>query len=152
MFEAEIIQKEEVIRQCHLDIADFYDEYTKHLGITLSTSKVLGVLLKNENCTQKDIIQQVHLPKQTVSAIIKTLEKQEMLISSVNIKEDKRNKIITFTPNGYKWATNIINEMKKVIYNSLQALGDEKITTFISILQELRNNVQEHKNNIIKRG
>ena len=152
MFDAEIIQKEEVIRQCHLDIADFYDEYTKHLGITLSTSKVLGVLLKNENCTQKDIIQQTYLPKQTVSAIIKTLEKQEMLISSVNIKEDKRNKIITFTPNGYKWATNIINEMKKVIYNSLQALGDEKITTFISILQEFRNNVQEHKNNIIKRG
>jgi DNA-binding MarR family transcriptional regulator len=152
MYEAEIIEKEEVIRQCHMDVADFYDEYAKHFGITLSTVKVLGVMLKSENCTQKDIIRQVHLPKQTVSAIIKTLEKQEMLISSVNIKEDKRNKIITFTPNGYKWATNIINEMKKVIYNSLQALGDEKITTFISILEEFRNNVQEHKNNIIKRG
>ena len=152
MYEAEIIEKEEIIRQCHIDIADFYDEYTKQLGVTLSTAKVLGVLLKNENCTQKDIIQQVHLPKQTVSAIIKTLENQEVIISSVDEKEDKRNKKIKFTSKGKKWAKQIIDDMKKVIYNSLQALGEEKVITFISILQEFRNNVQEQKNNIIKRG
>ena len=152
MFEAEIIQKEEVIRQCHLDIADFYDEYTKHFGITLSSAKVLGVMLKNKNCTQKDIIQQTHLPKQTVSAIIKSLETQEVVIQTTNPKEDKRNKIIKFTSNGKKWATNIMKEMEKVIIHSLKALGEEKVLTLVSIFKEFKDNVQEYKNNIKNKG
>lgn len=152
MHEAEIVEKADLIHQYHMDIADFYDEYTKHFGITLSTAKVLGVMLKNKNCTQKDIIQQTYLPKQTVSAIIKSLEVQEVVIQTINLKEDKRNKILTFTPNGKKWATNIMNEMKKVVYNSLKALGDEKVLTLISIIKEFRDNVQEYKNNIKNRG
>lgn len=152
MCKAEIIEKEELIRQYHMDIAEFYDEYTKHFGITLSTAKVLGAMLKNEKCTQKDIIQQTYLPKQTVSAIIKSLEVQEIVTLTIDLQEDKRNKIITFTPTGYDWATKIMNEMKKVIYNSLQALGEEKILTLISILKEFRDNVQEHRKNIKNKG
>lgn len=152
MLEAEIVEKAELIHQYHMDIADFYDEYTKHFGITLSTAKVLGVMLKNKNCTQKDIIQRTYLPKQTVSAIIKSLETQEVVIQTTNSKEDKRNKIIKYTPNGKKWATNIMKEMEKVIIHSLQSLGEEKVLTLVSIFKEFRDNIQEYKNNIKNKG
>ncbi len=129
------------IWQIHIAVSGFYNEYAKLSGITLAELKVLGILKKEENPTQKRITQLTYLPKQTVNAIIKSFQKKNYL-EIVESKTDKRSKVISFTKEGKIFADNIILKAKEVEFNALSSMGEEKIKTLLEAMTMYKDNLR----------
>lgn len=75
------------------------------VGLTYQGLNVLNAIYETaEDCTQKNICAQTHLPKQSVNVIIRSFLDQ----GYAELKEqsrDRRNKIIRFTASGQDFAT-----------------------------------------------
>lgn len=81
-----------------------YDEYAKRNGILIKTFFVLNALFySEEGMTQKEICGIVHESKQTVSLIVKNLQKDGYVTLKENA-EDKRNKTVKMTDEGRAYA------------------------------------------------
>lgn len=131
----------EEVWQIHLNISDFFSEYATSVGLTFAAFKVLGIIYKKKNCTQKEIIQLTYLPKQTVNVIINNFNKQGIIYKAVEPKNDKRNKVISFTENGQKYAEEIIGKIKKATYRALENIGEEKRNALIESMTLFRENL-----------
>ena len=84
----------EQLWQMHVDVSGFYNEFAKSVGLTLSEFKVIAIIHKEKNPTQKRITQLTYLPKQTVNAIIKGLLVKSVIKEPIESNADKRNKVI----------------------------------------------------------
>ncbi|MBQ4122460.1 winged helix-turn-helix transcriptional regulator [bacterium] len=131
----------ELIRQTHIAVSGFYNEFAKSVGMTLAEFKVLAIIWKEETSTQKRITQMTYLPKQTVNAIIMGFLKKGF-IELMESNLDKRNKVISFTNMGQKYADKIILKAKEIEYNALSALGEERIKLFLEAITMYKNNLK----------
>ena len=127
--------------QVHLSISDFFSEYAASVGVTFAAFKVLGIIYKRKTCTQKDIIQLTYLPKQTVNAIINNFNKQGIIKEPFESKNDKRNKVITFTEKGQIYAEEIISKIRRATFRALDNIGEEKRNALIESLTTFRQNL-----------
>ena len=127
--------------QVHLSISDFFSEYAASVGVTFAAFKVLGIIYKRKTCTQKDIIQLTYLPKQTVNAIINNFNKQGIIKEPFESKNDKRNKVITFTEKGQIYAEEIISKIRRATFRALDNIGEEKRNALIESLTAFRQNL-----------
>ncbi len=141
MDKLKIEEYSEKLWQIHIGVSGFYNEYAKSVGLTLAEFKVLAILYTTENSTQAKITQLAYLPKQTVNAIIKGFLKKE-LIELIESPTDKRNKVLSFTKNGYMYANNLISKAKELEYNALSSIGEEKINTLIETMTMYRDNLK----------
>jgi DNA-binding MarR family transcriptional regulator len=126
----------------HRELTEKYSEYAKSLGLTYSGFIVLGILWKKGKTTQSHIMKLSCLPKQTVNTIIKSYNKQDIIIQSEEENKDKRNKYITFTAEGKKYADKIMKKVKEAEINALDKIGGEKAQLLLEILTEYKNNLQ----------
>lgn len=79
-----------------------YDNYVKSQGLLMNTFLVLNVLFyAKDGLTQKDICTQTLQSKQTVSLIVKHLEK-EGDVTLAEDPEDRRNKRVQMTEQGHR--------------------------------------------------
>ncbi len=127
--------------QVHIAVSGFYNEYAKLAGITLAELKVLGILKKEENPTQKKITQLTYLPKQTVNAIIKSFQKKNY-IEIIESKADKRSKVISYTEEGKIFADNIISKAKEVEFNALNSIGEDRIKALLEAITMYKDNLR----------
>lgn len=88
-------------------LQNVYNQYARKLGLTTSFIDVLDVIYEKQPCTQKDVMDALFLPKQTVSFVVKKL-KQNRYIEMKDDPEDKRRNWIVFTKEGNEFAENII--------------------------------------------
>lgn len=141
MDELKMEEYHERMWQIHLSISEFFSEYATSFGLTFAAFKVLGIIYKKEKCTQKDITQLTHLPKQTVNAIINNFNKQGIIEEPFESKTDKRNKVITFTQQGKSYAENILLKVKESVFRALDNLGEEKRNEMIATMELFRKNL-----------
>lgn len=141
MDELKIEEYHEKIWQIHLSISDFFNEYAISKGLTFPAFKVLGIIYKKNECTQKEITQLTHLPKQTVNAIINNFYKQGIIKEPVESQTDKRNKVITFTSQGKAYADDVIKKVKEATFRALNIIGEEKRNSLFETMTLFRNNL-----------
>ena len=141
MDELKMEEYHEKMWQVHLSISDFFSEYATSVGLTFAAFKVLGIIYKKKNCTQKEIMQLTYLPKQTVNAIINNFNKQGIISEPVESKNDKRNKVISFTKDGQKFADEIIGRIKKSTFRALDNIGEENRNALIKSITMFRENL-----------
>lgn len=85
-----------------------YTQYARKHNLTTNELFVLDILwFAPEGCSQSYICERMSATKQTISAIMKKFVKLEYLTLTED-KNDRRNKIIRFTPAGYAYAEKII--------------------------------------------
>lgn len=132
----------EMLWQMHISVSEFYNEYAKSVGLTLTALKVITILYKEEKCTQKYIAQLTYLPKQTVNTIINKFYKENYLEDIIEDNSDKRNKLIKLTPEGRKYAENIIKKAKEAEYRALDAIGEERREALLEAITLYRNNLE----------
>lgn len=132
----------EKLWQMHIAVSGFYNEYAKSEGLTLAEFKVLVILWREKNPTQKKITQLTYLPKQTVNVIIKGFVNRGLISEPIELDTDKRNKVISFTKNGKKEAESIIEKAKKLEYSALSSLGKERINALLDALTIYKNNLK----------
>ena len=105
-----------------------YDDWAREQGLSSNRALILYSLYEaKENCTQKSISQMWSIPKQTVNTILKEFSANGY-IELLTDKEDKRNKLITLTPEGNAYAGKIMEALHKRELFAIDRMGLENIT------------------------
>lgn len=113
----------------------FYDEYAKSQGILVNTFFVLSVLYDAEaGMTQKEICDAIHHSKQTVSQIINHLAR-DGYIAFREKTEDRRNKVITLTEAGRKYAEGPVTHITQAEERAMSMLAPKEQKELISLLE-----------------
>ena len=142
MNKPELKKVTDILLKNHMEITEFYSEYAKSVSLTFSSFKVLGILWKENNCTQSVIIKKSFLPKQTVNTIIRSFINQNIIEELTEMETDKRNKIIKFTQEGKKYADEIMSTVEEVECRALDKLGENKTNLLVQIIEEYKNNLK----------
>ena len=105
-----------------------YDDWAREQGLSSNGALILYSLYEaKESCTQKSISQMWSIPKQTVNTILKEFSANGY-IELLTDKEDKRNKLITLTPEGTAYAGKIVEALHKRELFAIDRMGLENIT------------------------
>ena len=102
-----------------------YEDYAKSVGLSYTSLSVLSMIYATENCTQKMICETRFLPKQTVNSIVTSFYKKGWL-KLKEMPDDRRNKIIVFTPEGRKEAERLVLPLRNAEKNAMKALSQEQ--------------------------
>ena len=117
------------------ELESVYEEYAKGLGTQYSMLRVLSVLYgTKEVITQKDIAELSFIPKQTVNAIITNLYKNDY-VELKELAHDRRNKSVSLTPSGEKYATALVQEMTKAERDSWSKLSKAQRSAIVDNMQ-----------------
>ncbi|MFT4143305.1 MAG: MarR family winged helix-turn-helix transcriptional regulator [Mobilitalea sp.] len=109
-----------------------YEKWAKLHDLTYNTLMTLWVIHNFSNdCTSQLISEKLQLPKQTVSAILSSLEKAGHIVKTSSNK-DKRNKNIVFTASGEVYANRILTELYEF---ECKVLSDMKESDLIQMLK-----------------
>ncbi len=104
-----------------------YEEWAKAHGMSVNSLLALSAIHEGGNdCTQRKISQRWMIPKQTINMILKEFERKG-LVELLPMKEDKRNKLIQFTPAGYEYADGIISKLRKAELYVIEEMGIERM-------------------------
>jgi len=145
MYSPKLEEQAETLFQYHRDVAGFYNDLARSEGLTLASLTVLHVLLKEKNCTHKTIADATYFPKQTVNAIIKSFKDKGIINPPVESASDKRNKVLTFTVSGRKYALDIVKKAKSIELHALDILGEENRKILIDIIKTYKDNLKLKK-------
>lgn len=109
-----------------------YEEYAKSVGLSYTSLNVLSSIAHMENCTQKMLCESCFLPKQTVNAIVTSFYKKGWLRME-ELPEDRRNKILHFTPEGRAAADRLLERPRKSEWCAMESLTEEERQALLSL-------------------
>ncbi len=104
-------------------ITKLYYECAKSQGLTYNTMMVLGALRHYQICTQKQIVEEWGMPKQSVNTIIKKLFDDQYVefLQGRNNKE----KLVVLTDKGNAYADKVLKPILDIEVRVLQHIGEE---------------------------
>ncbi|MDG6882402.1 MarR family [Phocoenobacter uteri] len=105
-------------------ITKLYYECAKSQGLTYNTTMVLGALRHYQVCTQKQIVEEWGLPKQSVNTIIKKLFDDQYVEFSQG--RNNKEKLVSFTKKGKIFADNTLQPILAMEEQVLQHIGEEE--------------------------
>ena len=104
-----------------------YEEWAKSHGMSVNSLLELSAIHEGGNdCTQRKISQRWMIPKQTINMILKEFERKG-LVELLPMQEDKRNKLIQFTPAGDEYADGIISKLRKAELYVIEEMGIDRM-------------------------
>lgn len=125
------------IQECFefmIKIDFLYDKLARMHGTTDATVKILIFLEHNDNVSQKDISEQLVMPKQTVNNILSNFKKSDY-IELQNI-EGKKNKIIKITAKGNEYFSKLLNNIYEVEKNIFNEMGENNFESLTNNLEK----------------
>ena len=114
----------------------FYYKFAKKYGISDIALFTLNIIYNSKECIQNDLAEKLALPKQTVCSILDNFEKKGYVKREINPK-DKRNRLISLTKKGIKFAKPIIEGLENLDINMLKCLSDEDIKKYTDCQKEI---------------
>ncbi len=103
---------------------------------------------QNEKIYQKDLEKFLNVRRATVSEVLKTMEKNDLLKKTAN-KNDLRSKEIVITEKAkkiFEIKRKKIQELQKII---TKKISKEDLNTFIKTINQMKQNVKEENNDKI---
>lgn len=116
-----------------------YSKWAKLYGF--SSNELIVIFIINEaqgNCTQKMICEKMDLPKQTVNAVLNSLEKRNLIKRISNVK-DKRSKWITFTEEKTSYINKLLKELNDFEKNAFKNFDKDTLINLINTHSSLTN-------------
>lgn len=107
-----------------------YNTWTISHKINYYVLFVLYTLDMRNSMTQKKICEYTGITKQTVNSVIRTLKKKEYIILTES-KTDKREKEVTLTKEGQKYAEEILTPLYNLENNIFNIMGKKRVTQMI---------------------
>ncbi|MDB1144718.1 MAG: MarR family transcriptional regulator [Alcaligenaceae bacterium] len=104
-------------------ITKLYHECAKLHGMSYNTMMVLGALRHYQTCTQKQIVEQWGLPKQSVNTIVKKLHHEEHIKFLKG--SNKKEKLMAFTDKGKTFADHMLKPILQMEERVLHRIGEE---------------------------
>ncbi len=112
-----------------------YAEYAKHHHMTYNKLMIYYALNLYAPCTQKNIVEEWGIAKQTVHAIIKDMIKDDLV--RLEAGDNKKEKLITLTTKGKNEVATIIERLMRIEANSMTIFSDTEITETIETIGKL---------------
>lgn len=120
-----------------------YSECAKTHNLTVNELFVLDILwFAPEGCTQKEICARLSANKQTIAAITGRFAAKGY-ISLEESAEDRRNKLIRFTPKGKTYAESIIPPAADAENLAMAQLGTDRLKELVGLTAELTENMEK---------
>lgn len=120
-----------------------YYEWAIEHGTQDTTLFVLHEIYElQDQCTQKKVVEITGYPKQTVSFIMRNLEKKGIIYREKS-PFDKRSYLVKFTEYGNEYAEKIITEMKNNEIKAYESMTEEERRTVTRGLKILANSLEK---------
>lgn len=116
----------------------------KELGLDVTPvhSRIIMFLYDNDmQICQRDIERFISCNKSTMSAILNTMEKNDLIVR-VDSSEDSRMKIIKLTDKSKKIADILRKDKEKIDAALSMDISDEEFVSFSHILNKIRKNIE----------
>lgn len=141
--DAEIILNHEKYCELWKEISKLYEEYAKTFGLSYTNLQVLNSIYAAKNgCTQKQVIEQTLLPKQTVNAAVTGFWKQGY-VELTELREDRRVKTIRLTETGKQYADGIVPKIENAGAKAMEMLTPEQRSALIETTCLMRDALQK---------
>lgn len=102
---------------------------------------ILMYLIKNENVYQKDLEKNFDVRRSTISGILKTMEKND-LIKKEGSNLDARSKRIILTNKSIKLSNNILKNINEFETQIRKGITKEEIDIFFNIVDKIKSNLE----------
>lgn len=108
--------------------------------------RIVKYLVKQNNkaILQKDMEYLFNIRRSTVSGVIKTMEKNNIIIRE-NVKDDNKSKEIKLTDEVYKRANDLVKELKELDLELLKDINKEDLEVFMRVLKNIQDNLKEER-------
>lgn len=108
--------------------------------------RIVKYLVKQNNkaILQKDMEYIFNIRRSTVSGVIKTMEKNNIIIRE-NVKDDNKSKEIKLTDKVYKRANDLVKELKELDLELLKDVNKEDLEVFMRVLKNIQDNLKEER-------
>lgn len=108
-----------------------YNKWANKHNINNVRLFVLYTLDRNESLTQKTISLYTGLAKQTVSSVIQTLKKENIIILLPSITSDKREKLVVLTDNGKDYCKELLTPLYEVEEKTFKLMGEDRVKQMV---------------------
>lgn len=111
---------------------------------TITQIRIIEYILKNNNkdIYQKDLENILNLRRATVSGVLQTMEKNG-LIERTTSNDDSRTKKIILNSSAKEMFLKGEEHIKMIEEKSLKGISKEELSIFLSVLDKMRNNINE---------
>lgn len=117
----------------HMDNA--YEAYAKSKGLTYCSLMVLEEIYElGDGCTQKQISDDTHYPKQSINLVIKSFLK-DGLVELKELPENRKNKGITLTEKGHQLCNVVVVPLLQQEEQAMLEIGDKESRELIRLLE-----------------
>lgn len=95
-----------------------------------------------ENVYQKDLEKEFNLRKSTISGILKTMEKNE-IIEKLETKEDYRSKQIILTQKGKEISREYMSKLMQMEELMQKGINEQEVEIFLKVINQIKSNLKE---------
>ena len=108
--------------------------------------RIVKYLVKQNNraILQKDMEYIFNIRRSTVSGVIKTMEKNNIIIRE-NVKDDNKSKEIKLTNEVYLRANEIVRKLRELDLELLKDVNKEDLEVFMRVLKNIQDNLKEER-------
>lgn len=108
--------------------------------------RIVKYLVKQNNkaILQKDMEYIFNIRRSTVSGVIKTMEKNNIIIRE-NVKDDNKSKEIKLTDDVYKRANELVRKLRELDLELLKDVNKEDLEVFMRVLKNIQDNLKEER-------
>ena len=123
------------LMELYQNIDDAYEAYAKSKGLTYLSLMVLEeIYTLGDGCTQKQISERTHYPKQSVNLVVKGFL-EEGLVSLRELPENRKNKGIYLTEAGLSRCQSVIAPLRRREDAALSELGEQDSQALLRLLE-----------------
>ncbi len=135
------------LHHCWQQMDQVYEDHARSCCLSYASLDVLAVISGRPCCTQKDIGQRTHLPKQTVNSIVSAFYR-EGLVELCELPEDRRTKKIFLTEAGQAYADRVLSPVKLAEKTAIAQFAEEELRLLLALMKRYadtyRDVLQEH--------
>lgn len=124
-----------------------YEIWAAKHGLTLYEMQIYYVIVENGGgaITQKDLCTQLDAPKTSINSIIKKQLKTNRIEMSVN-PLNKREKVITLTKEGEKFANNLVLQLFEYENEIVSKIDEKELEIAVKVENDFANGLIEKVN------
>ena len=112
-----------------------YEEYAKSKGMTYISLVVLEEIYElRDGCTQKQISEDTHYPKQSINLVVKAFL-EDSFVELKELPENRKNKGITLTVKGHQLCNDVVVPLLQQEEMVLQEMGSRESQELIRLLE-----------------
>lgn len=111
------------------------------LGLNAMHVRCLYIINETENCTANDIVQKMQRDKAQVARLVKELITLDLIEKKASV-EDKRRFILSFTEQGKKLLTKLLQAQKEINETMCKGLSEEQVKTFSTVVDKMNSNLE----------